>query len=256
MKDSFGNTYSSLYDQIYQDKDYQKETISITDIFRKSKKKVRTVLDMGCGTGNYSFPLQEKGFFVTGVDISEGMLKKAKAKIKVNSKINPVFMKGDVRSVRLKQKFDAVIMMFAVLGYQLENKDVESTLKTVRLHLDKGGIFLFDVWFGPGVLRSRPSERIKMIIPQKDEKIIRIASGDLDVMQNTCTVNYDLMFIKEEKVISETSEHHKMRYFFPRELEYFLEKTGFQLLRMGKFPQIDEAPVESEWNFFIEAEAI
>ena len=64
-------------------------------------------------------------------------------------------------------KFDAALMMFAVLGYQVENDDVLAALRTARRHLEPGGLFIFDVWYGPAVLHQRPSERVK-IIPGRD----------------------------------------------------------------------------------------
>ena len=53
-------------------------------------------------------------------------------------------------------------MMFAVLGYQHTNADVLDALATARAHLDVGGLFAFDVWYGPAVLSERPSERVKV----------------------------------------------------------------------------------------------
>ena len=54
------------------------------------------------------------------------------------------------------QTFDAAVMMFAVLSYQLSNQDVLSTLATVRRHLQVGGLFIADLWYGPAVLNERP----------------------------------------------------------------------------------------------------
>jgi hypothetical protein len=51
-------------------------------------------------------------------------------------------------------------MMFAVLGYQGENDDVLAALKTAHRHARPGGLFLFDVWYGPAVLHERPSQRV------------------------------------------------------------------------------------------------
>ena len=254
MTKVFGDSYSYFYDQVYKDKNYKKEAAALSEIFRKSGRNVDTILDLGCGTGNYSFPLVKNGFQVTGVDISADMLNKAKEKRSNPSA--PDFILGDVRNVRLNRKFDAIIMMFAVLGYQIENKDIVSSLTTARIHLDKGSLFLFDVWYGPGVLYNKPSERIKLISPAKDEKIIRIASGNLDINKNICTVKYDFLFIRKKKLVDEIREEHKMRYFFPKEIEFFLENTGFELIRIGRFPQIEEAPDVTDWNFFIEAKAV
>ena len=72
-------------------------------------------------------------------------------------------------------------MMFAVLGYQIADVDVESALHTARAHLKPGGVFVCDAWYGPAVLAVRPSERVK-VIDSSTGQVIRVASGELDVM--------------------------------------------------------------------------
>ena len=142
---------------------------------------------------------------------------------------------GDIRSVKLESEFDAALMMFAVLGYQLENKDVLAALKTARQHVRPGALFIYDVWYGPAVLHQRPSERSR-VIPTADGKILRIASGQLDVSRHLCSVHYNLWQIAGERILSETEETHVMRYFFPLELLLLLECAGFSSLRSRGLP--------------------
>ena len=62
--------------------------------------------------------------------------------------------------------------------------------------------------------------------------------------------------INRDKVVAKTEEQHLMRFFFPRELELFLEITGFQLLRLGAFPEFDKEPNESTWNITVIAREV
>ena len=71
----------------------------------------------------------------------------------------PAFVTADIRELRLETTFDAVLMMFAVLGYQHTNAEVLGALATARAHLEVGGLLAFDVWYGPAVLRERPGHR-------------------------------------------------------------------------------------------------
>jgi SAM-dependent methyltransferase len=157
------------------------------------------------------------------------------------------FQQGDIRSVDLGRQFDAALMMFAVLGYQLENADVLAALKTARQHLQVGGLLIFDVWYGPAVLHQRPSQRVK-IMPTQEGRILRIASGDVDVPHHTCTVRYHIWRLAGDHLLSETEEVHRMRYFFPLELQLFLECAGFTLIRLGAFPEFNTDPDETTWN--------
>ena len=142
----FGKEYADQYDTFYHDKDYEAECDLIEEVFRRyADKPVKSILDLGCGTGSHAISLARRGYQVTGVDCSPEMITQAKAKLQsqpLPPQFQSQFLEGDVRSLDLDRQFDAVIMMFAVLGYQLTNDDVSNTLRTVCHHLKRGGGYL------------------------------------------------------------------------------------------------------------------
>ena len=158
-------------------------------------------------------------------------------------------------SVDLGRTFDVALMMFAVLGYQVENRDVLAALKAARRHLEPGGLFLFDVWYGPAVLRQRPSERVK-VIPGETGEVLRAASGELNSSRHTCAVRYHVWQFSGDRVVASTDETHLMRFFFPQELSLLLEGCGLSLVRLGAFPDIDRDPDEATWNVMAVARAV
>lgn len=226
----FGTEYSSLYDCLYSDQDFAAEVRSVDQIVSeqmgKPKDKRRSLLDLGCGTGNHSFLLKNE-FDVTGVDRSEGMLTAARRK-------SPelTFQQGDARTFDLGRKFDVVLMMSAVLGYQHTNEEVLETMQNVRRHLNDNGLFIFDIWHGPTVLLEAPKDRIKEIA--KDGiSVLRLVKPQLDAESNRCMCNYTWWATKDGQMVS-GKESHMVRYFFPMELRLFLKVAGFKLLRIGK----------------------
>ena len=251
----FGQVYADQYDLLYTDKDYEAECDLIEEVFRKyGNEKIATILDLGCGTGNHAIPLARRGYQVTGVDISEDMLTCARAKSQSARSEGQSFLHGDVRCIDLHQQFDAVLMMFAVLGYQLKNDDVLAALSCARCHLKKGGLFIFDVWYGPAVLAIRPKDYIK-IIPSGDAKIIRAASAQLDVRKQLCRIHYRLWNLARDRVLTETDETHEMRYFFPMEVEFLLKQINFSIQSLTAFPSLDRPADETTWNFLIVSKA-
>jgi ubiquinone/menaquinone biosynthesis C-methylase UbiE len=254
----FNQDYADHYDLFYADKDYESECNIIEKVFRRyGKNKIRTILDLGCGTGNHAFPLAKRGYEVTGVDRSENMLARARLKlsnIKSPSQPLPVFVQGDLRSLELEREFDAVLMMFAVLGYQLTNKDVLAALRTVRRHLKPGGLFICDVWHGPAVLAIRPSDRIKTI-STGNGRVIRIASGELDIYNDTVTVGYQVLHIQGRTLLNESEEVHQMRYFFAQELNLFTDLCGLRLLGLRAFSDLERPPSLETWNALVVAQA-
>ncbi|MDX2162645.1 MAG: class I SAM-dependent methyltransferase [bacterium] len=249
MEQTFGAAYSGAFDTLYQDKDYNAEVELLETAFQQhSDHPIKTVLDLGCGTGNHAIRLARRGYRVLGVDRSDQML--AAAWVKAGSlppltEIN--FFHGDLRTVRLEQRFDAVVMLFGVLGYQTQNEDVAAAFASARAHLNPGGLLAFDVWYGPAVLEQRPSDRLKDL-RFGDTRLIRLGSASLDTLNQTCRVEYRIWRLEGAQLAGETHEVHTVRYFFAQELRYFLSQAGFELVRLTGFPNIEHAPDESTWN--------
>jgi len=255
----FGKGYADSYDLFYADKNYEAECDMIEEVFKKyGDGPIKSILDLGCGTGNHAISLAKRGYEVTGIDISPDMLKIARKKVfnlqPSTFNFQPIFLEGDIRSLDLGKKFDAVLMMFAVLGYQTTNKDVFAALHTVRRHLNPGGLFICDVWYGPAVLTIRPSERVK-VIPTTEGKIIRVTSGSLDTFRHTCEVKYHVWEINGKQVVNESEEKHVMRYFFPQELNFFMNQASFQILNITPFGVLDKIPNEDNWTILSVARA-
>jgi SAM-dependent methyltransferase len=247
----FGRTYAAAYDDLYRDKDYLAECDLIERVFASyGQGRVQRVLDLGCGTGGHTVLLAQRGYQVVGVDRSAEMLELARGRGG-----SARFELGDLGTLDLREAFDAALMMFAVLGYQVGNADVQAALATARRHLQPGGLFFCDFWYGPAVLAQRPSERVK-VIDSTQGQLIRVASGELDARRDVCTVRYHVWQIEAGRVLAEVREHHPMRYFFAPELELLLAGAGFELVRLGAFPNLDDEPTESTWNVALVARAI
>ena len=106
------------------------------------KYKIKTVLDLTCGTGSQVFWLEERGFDVTGSDINSNMLKIAKSKAR-KEKLGIKFLKGDMRTIKVG-KFDAVITIFNAVGH-LTKSDFEKAMQNVHANLNDGGLYIFDI---------------------------------------------------------------------------------------------------------------
>lgn len=104
------------YDKWYQTKMGsfidEVETKAAFDLFKPQSEE--KILDIGCGTGNFTIKLAQKGCKVTGIDISSPMLEKAVEKAeKLNLDIN--FKKEDAVQLNFAaNSFDGVISMTAI----------------------------------------------------------------------------------------------------------------------------------------------
>lgn len=228
----FGN-YARYYDLLYHDKDYVGEAQFIQRLMRSHAPHARDILELGCGTGHHAVLLAKEGYQLHGVDLSSEMLQQANDRRlqlppELSAKLQ--FSQGDLRNVRLDRTFDVVISLFHVISYQTTNADLQAAFATAKQHLNPGGIFIFDVWYGPAVLTDRPTVRVKRL---EDEAlaVTRIAEPVIYPNDNLVDVNYHIFIRdKSENTVKELRESHRMRYSFKPELELLLAQVDFQVV--------------------------
>lgn len=246
LNEVFSNHYAELYDSIYSDKNYVDECNTIELIFSEyGSGKVENILDLECGTANHALILAKRKYNLVGVDRSVEMIQIAKDKCKNFHNIE--LQNKDILEYKSSKSFDAVIMMFAVLGYLNKNELVQNTINLVSEKLVKGGLFVFDFWYAPAVLNQRPTSRLKKI-KRNDELILRYAEPVLDLYNNCCEVKYTTLVLQQDKVLDNFEETHIVRFFFPREIELFLNINNMELLDLMAFPDIQRSPSEDSWN--------
>jgi|Deesub1362A_J573_1020465.scaffolds.fasta_scaffold29454_1 SAM-dependent methyltransferase len=116
------------------------EYVEETELFSKvikehSKIEARTLLHLGCGAGGNDYTFK-RHFKVTGVDISKDMLEIAR-------KLNPevTYLYGDMRTIRLKECFDAVAIPDSI-GHMTTVGDLRKAILMASKHLKPGGVLL------------------------------------------------------------------------------------------------------------------
>lgn len=220
------DTYAHYYDLLYRDKDYAGESEYVAAHIRKQVPQAKRILELGCGTGAHAEHLARMGYTVHGVDMSEAMLTRAKARKatlppEVAARLS--FGLGDVRTVRTGDTYDAVISLFHVMSYQTTNADLEAAFETASMHLQAGGLFLFDFWYGSAVLTQLPEVRVKRL-EDEEIKVTRVAEPMLHVNENVVDVNYTVFIeVKASKAVEQVRETHRMRYLFLPELLCFAD---------------------------------
>jgi SAM-dependent methyltransferase len=226
MTDSiFTHTYAREYDRIYQNKDYAAECDFLEALFKKHALSVRSILDLGCGTGGHLIPLIKRGYSVTGVDLSTAMLRQAMQKLN-DAGLSAPLIESDMCSVDLSGTFDVVISMFSSMCYHISNERFGAACRAARKHLSPGGAFIFDIWYGPGILHDRPKDKTRRHTVD-GLNITRSAQISLNEKNHTVNIAFTLSEEKDAIIISEYTENHRIRYFFTEELSQFLSAAGF-----------------------------
>jgi SAM-dependent methyltransferase len=113
------------------------------------------VLDLACGHGRHAVPLAARGFDVTGFDLSELVLERARAEAAARG-VAVRWQRGDMRELPFEAEFDAVINVFTAFGYFADEEEDVETLRRVRHALVPGGRFLLETPQRALTARFRP----------------------------------------------------------------------------------------------------
>jgi SAM-dependent methyltransferase len=103
-----------------------------------------TILDLCCGQGRHSVLLAQRGYEVTGQDLSPCLLDLARRAAE-EAGVNVEWVESDMRELNSTDRFDAVINMFTAFGYLESEQEELKVLRGVRRALRPGGRFLLDL---------------------------------------------------------------------------------------------------------------
>lgn len=241
------DAYAAYYDLLYAGKDYAGEAAWIDSLIRRYRPDGSSILEMGCGTGGHALQLARRGYMVTGLDLSPSMVSRANdnAKRAMLGALQPEFRTGDLRVYRAKRSFDVVVALFHVMSYQVTNEDLQAAMATAAAHLSPGGLFIFDCWYGPGVLTDLPTTRVRRMSGD-GFSITRIAEPEHRPDENRVNVHYEIL-VERGVVMDRIRECHSMRYLFTPEVDLLL--TGAGLERIAAIRWLGEStPGTEDWN--------
>ncbi|MGM9925497.1 MAG: class I SAM-dependent DNA methyltransferase [Bacillus sp. (in: firmicutes)] len=136
--------FAFVYDALMQEVPYDKWIDRFIEKMEAYGVQGKQVLDVACGTGEFSVRLAAKGYLVTGVDLSEDMLAIARGKAEA-SRVNIPFFHQNMMELDMGQAYDSVVIFCDSLNYLEDEEGVRATFKQVYDHLKPGGLFMFDV---------------------------------------------------------------------------------------------------------------
>ncbi len=233
--------FAEWYDIMYDFYDHSADCDYLESILSKySDSKIKTILDIGCGTGSHAMELSVRGFKVTGIDLSESQIRRAMEK---NTKREYVeYHVADMRDFDLGRKYDLAVSFFGSMGYVTEEDGIEKALQCIHQHLAKGGLFVFEFWNTRGVI---PNHQSWLKAEQGDIKIIRLSKNRFDPNTNIIEIDFDGYVLSGKELIDSFFETHSLRVYSPREMQSILMRNSFEPLGIFENHTFEESKENS-----------
>lgn len=156
----FENWFDTPYYHIlYKDRNYREAQLFMDNLthYINLPEKAK-VLDLACGKGRHSIYLNQLGYDVLGVDLSEQSI----ATASINTNANLKFAVHDMRQP-VEGKFDAVFNLFTSFGYFENHQDNIKTLVAIKEVLNEYGLAVIDFMNVPYVLENLVANEIKTV---------------------------------------------------------------------------------------------
>jgi ubiquinone/menaquinone biosynthesis C-methylase UbiE len=123
---------------------YERDAEWLTELARERCPNADSLLDVACGTGLHLVAFRDIFAEVAGIDISDGMLERAAARLPAVD-----LRRGDMRAFSFDREFDVVTCMFSAIGSMLSIADLRSAVGTMARHLSPGGVLIIEPWIHP-----------------------------------------------------------------------------------------------------------
>ena len=242
--DAYKNLAAS-YDRLTNDVDYEATVAFYEEILRRECLAPRTVVDLACGTGSVTEILARKGYWVTGVDMSEEMLTEAAMKT-MDMEQPPMYSCQLLQELRLPRGVDMAVCALDSLDYILDPADCKEAIRRAYKALNPGGIFIFDV-NTPEKLRAMDDQ----VFLDEDDDVYCVWRGEFDEETNICSYGMDL-FQREGTTWRRSFEEHREYAYSQEQLTEFLKEAGFTHIRVYA-DRLFEAPREGEQRIYFKA---
>jgi len=209
--------YAEKYDQEI----FTQGTVAEVDFIESEIKYDQSlkILDIGCGTGRHAIELARRGYVVTGLDLSDSQLARARKKATAAG-VKVAFLKRDARDFRFEEPFDVAIMLcegaFSLMETDAMNFQI---LANAGQALKPGGLFIFSC--------------LNALFPLYHSVQNFINENSVNELTSV-TNNFDLMTFRDFSTVTVVDDHGVVktlncneRYYAPVEITWLLQSLKF-----------------------------
>ena len=221
------------------------------DFYLSYCSKTDNILEIGCGTGRILKHILENGFKITGIDISNEMLEKAREKLSSYEKSGQLsLINSNLKNRSLPERYDKILITFYTFNYIIDKPT--DFLKNVSLSIKDKGSLLIDLFYPK-------SFTVKDVDDKWKEQILSLNNRQIKLKDNRRVLN-DIeyrtqIYCENENEITIKTER---KYYSPDDIKSLLESAGFKEIMFSVtysqkdfYPSIDQNTLKN--NFIVSA---
>lgn len=240
------NDFAYVYDRLINDVDYKEWADYYFKIFQRYGLSPNLGLDLGCGTGNLTVELANRGIEMTGVDLSEDMLMVAREKSEGK---DILYLNQDMTEFELYGTVDFIVSSLDCVNYITDKRDLLKVMKLVNNYLEPGGLFIFDI---------NTRYKLENVIGDKsfileDDDCFCSWQNEYDKKRKLSDF-YLTFFMKNGENYTRFDEHHTERAYDIEEINALIESSGMRLLKVYHNLSFENPKKNSERVFFVAQE--
>jgi SAM-dependent methyltransferase len=213
--DYFGERVAERYDERYA---YLSDPAVVDPIvaFLADLARDGTALELGIGTGRIALPLAQRGVRVHGIDLSEAMVARLRAKPGAEQILVTI---GDFATTTVKARVSvAYLVANTIMNLTTQDEQV-ACFRNAAAHLEPGGCFVIEVLV-PGLQRLPPGETFQLF----DVSPTHFGFDEYDVARQGLISHHYWMTDGKVEVFSPP-----FRYVWPSELDLMAQLAGMTL---------------------------
>ncbi|MBQ9744240.1 MAG: class I SAM-dependent methyltransferase [Clostridia bacterium] len=220
---------AGVYDSLNSDFDYEGYADYIDSEIRKYEKiRSSLVLDLACGTGKITFALRDRGYDMTGVDLSEDMLSVARDICYENDITDILWLCQSMQSFELYGTVDACVCCLDSLNYLTSYEDIKKCFSLVHNYLIPDGVFIFDM-NTPYKFENTYGNNAYVL---EDESSLVAWQNEYNKKTGICKFYLNIFVENQDGTYTRYDEVQREKCYSLQRIKRALSDCGFEIIRI------------------------
>ncbi|RYD72357.1 MAG: class I SAM-dependent methyltransferase [Sphingobacteriales bacterium] len=208
---------ADYYDALYHFKDYKAACNHIDTFIKEQSIDAKSLLDVGCGTGQHLAHLQEY-YAVEGLDLNEELLAVARERCP-----DVTFHHDNMTTFRLNKTFDVVGCFFSSIAYVQTVDGLNKAVAAMEKHLKPNGLLLIEPWITPE--KYWMGKVTANFVDQPELKIAWMYTSEVEDKKSIFDIQY---MVGTPAGIEQFNEKHVMGLWTDEEYRQAFKNVGLE----------------------------